>query len=90
MNGSFRYYFTLAAGQSPSAVQIVSNYRQCAAPTGITQHSGNVYYVTIDCTGMRIAPTGQPDFTKENQFRIVFRWTEAGPEEVEVRRLSLR
>ena len=32
VNGSFRYYFTLAAGQSPSAVQIVSNYRQCAAP----------------------------------------------------------
>lgn len=71
-NGSFRYYFTLDAGQSPSGITVTSPYHQCASPGAPTLFSGNVYYVTIDCTGVRIAPTGEPDFTKENQFRIKF------------------
>jgi endoglucanase len=71
-NGSFRYYFTLDPGVTPSQIQLQANYHQCTAPTGITQFSGSVYYVTISCAGVRIAPTGQPDYTKENQFRVIF------------------
>lgn len=71
-NGSFRYYFTLEAGVTPSQIQLQSNYHQCATPAGPTQHSGQVYYLTISCAGTAITPFGDQFFTKENQFRITF------------------
>jgi chitodextrinase len=71
-NGSFRYYFTLDAGVTPAQIQLQSNYHQCATPTGPTQHSGQVYYITISCAGVDIRPFGDQFFTKENQFRIIF------------------
>ena len=71
-NGSYRYYFTLDAGYSASQVSVTSAYSQCPTAPTISQYSGNVYYVTINCTGVTIAPTGQPDFTKETQFRVIF------------------
>jgi endoglucanase len=67
---SFRYYFTLESGVSPSQITINANYNQCSAPTGPTLHAGSVYYVTVDCTGTKIYPGGQPHFKKEVQFRI--------------------
>jgi endoglucanase len=67
---SFRYYFTLESGVSPSQITINANYNQCSAPTGPTLHAGSVYYVTINCTGTKIYPGGQQHFKKEVQFRI--------------------
>ncbi|MEU6854703.1 glycoside hydrolase family 9 protein [Actinacidiphila alni] len=71
-HGSFRYYFTLDAGTSPSQVVLTSAYNQCSAPTGPTQFSGSVYYVTISCEGQDIAPAGQSAFHREVQFRLSF------------------
>jgi hypothetical protein len=67
---SFRYYFTLEPGVSPGQISVNANYNQCSAPTGPTQHAGSVYYVTVNCTGTKIYPGGQPHFKKEVQFRI--------------------
>ncbi|HEY6125391.1 MAG TPA: glycoside hydrolase family 9 protein, partial [Steroidobacteraceae bacterium] len=67
---SFRYYFTLEAGVTPSQISINANYNQCTAPTGPTLHAGSVYYVTVNCTGTKIYPGGQQHFKKEVQFRI--------------------
>jgi len=67
---SFRYYFTLESGVTPSQITITANYNQCTAPTGPTLHAGSVYYVTVNCTGTKIYPGGQQHFKKEVQFRI--------------------
>jgi endoglucanase len=67
---SFRYYFTLESGVTPSQITVTANYNQCSAPTGPTLHAGNVYYVTVNCTGTKIYPGGQQHFRKEVQFRI--------------------
>jgi endoglucanase len=69
-NGSFRYYFTLDGSTTPSQISLSSAYNQCTAPTGPTQFSGNVYYVTVSCAGQVIAPAGQSDWRREVQFRI--------------------
>jgi endoglucanase len=71
-HGSFRYYFTLDAGTSPSQVTVTSAYNQCLAPSGPTQFSGSIYYVTISCEGQDIAPAGQSAFHREVQFRLTF------------------
>jgi chitodextrinase len=71
-NISFRYYFTLDAGQSPSGVVLSTAFEQCAAPTGPTQFSGSTYYVTISCAGQNVGPVGQSESRRENQFRIAF------------------
>jgi hypothetical protein len=70
--GSFRYYFTLDPGYSASQLQFSSPYNQCTPPTGVTQLSGSTYYLTIDCSGTSIQPSGQSDFKREVQFRIIF------------------
>ncbi len=67
---SFRYYFTLESGVSPGQISINANYNQCQAPSGPTQHSGSIYYITINCTGVKIYPGGQSNYRKEVQFRI--------------------
>jgi endoglucanase len=70
--GSFRYYFTLDAGETASQLQFSSPYNQCTAPTSATQFSGSVYYVNVSCANTSIQPSGQSDFRKEVQFRITF------------------
>jgi endoglucanase len=67
---SFRYYFTLESGVSPSQITVTANHNQCLAPSGPTQHSGSTYYVTINCTGIKVYPGGQQHYRKEVQFRI--------------------
>ncbi len=69
-SGSFRYYFTLDGSTTPSQISLQTAYNQCSAPTGPTQHSGNVYYVQISCAGQNIIPAGQSDWRREIQFRI--------------------
>ncbi|MFG2037545.1 glycoside hydrolase family 9 protein [Dactylosporangium sp. NPDC048998] len=68
--GSFRYYFTLDGATTPSQITLSSAYNQCSAPTGPTQLSGNIYYVTVSCAGQTIAPAGQSAWRREVQFRI--------------------
>jgi endoglucanase len=67
---SFRYYFTLDAGATASAIKLSSGYNQCNAPTAPVQVSGSLYYLPIDCTGVKIYPGGQQYWRKEVQFRI--------------------
>ncbi|HEV2780160.1 MAG TPA: glycoside hydrolase family 9 protein, partial [Actinophytocola sp.] len=69
-NGSFRYYFTLDGGTTPSQITLTANFNQCSPPTGPTQFSGNVYYVTVSCAGQAISPAGQSPHRREIQFRI--------------------
>ncbi|MFL6075906.1 MAG: glycoside hydrolase family 9 protein [Mycobacteriales bacterium] len=69
-NASFRYYFTLEPGVTAAMIHLTSAYNQCSAPSGPTQYSGSTYYITVSCDGVKIAPSGQPDFRKEIQFRI--------------------
>ncbi len=65
---SFRYYFTLDNGAPPSS--IVLEKRQDCTLGAPTQASGNLYYVPVDCTGVKIYPGGQQHWKKEIQFRI--------------------
>ncbi|WP_188127062.1 glycoside hydrolase family 9 protein [Actinoplanes lobatus] len=66
--GKFRYYFTR---DDASALQISSPYTQgCPGPTTAKQHSGDVWYVEVDCTGYTIAPAGQSAHRMEVQLKI--------------------
>jgi endoglucanase len=67
---SFRYYFTLEPGVTPSQITLTANHNNCLAPTGPTLHSGSVYYITVSCVGVKIYPGGQSNYRKEVQFRI--------------------
>nr|AGN70390.1 glycosyl hydrolase family 9 protein [uncultured bacterium] len=70
-NGFFRYYFTLENGVSPSQVSVTFNYNQCSNSATVGQHSGNIYYVQVNCPGS-IAPQGQSEHRREVQFRISY------------------
>jgi len=72
---SYRYYFDISEfisnGYSINDLKITTNYNQAGAKiTGPTLHSGNIYYVTIDCTGAKIYPGGQSQYKSELQFRL--------------------
>ncbi|GAA3735059.1 glycoside hydrolase family 9 protein [Salinactinospora qingdaonensis] len=68
--GSFRYWFTLDEGVSPSDIEVSSAYNQCSSPSGAQQVEGDLYYVEVDCTGQEIYPGGQSEWRREVQFRI--------------------
>ncbi|GAA0442222.1 hypothetical protein Aca07nite_62950 [Actinoplanes capillaceus] len=52
-------------------MQIGSPYTQgCPGPTTAKQHSGDVWYVEVDCTGYTIAPAGQSAHRMEVQLKI--------------------
>lgn len=69
--GSFRYFFTLEPGVTPSQISVNMNFSQCTGGiSGPTQWSGNIYYVTINCLGTKIFPGGQSEHRREVQFRI--------------------
>ena len=67
---SFRYYFTLEPGVTPSMITLTANFNNCLAPTGPTLSSGNIYFVNISCNGVKIYPGGQSQSRAEVQFRI--------------------
>ncbi|KAB8145977.1 endoglucanase [Chloroflexia bacterium SDU3-3] len=67
---SFRYYFTLEPGVTPSQITVSSGYSQCTSISGPTQYAGSIYYVTVDCAGQKIYPGGQSAHKREVQFRI--------------------
>jgi hypothetical protein len=68
--GSFRYYFTLEPGVTPSQITVTTNFNQCQGASGPTQFSGSIFFVTIDCSRTLIIPAGQSEHRKEVQFRV--------------------
>jgi endoglucanase len=76
-DASFRYYFTLDAGETASQITLSSSYNQCNAPGAPTQFSGSTYYVTVNCSNLNIEPVGEADYTNDDwqaqvQVRITF------------------
>ena len=76
-NASFRYYFTLDAGETASQVTLSSSYNQCTAPGAPTQFSGSTYYITVNCSTLNIEPVGEADYTNADwqaqvQVRLTF------------------
>ncbi|MBW5449425.1 glycoside hydrolase [Cohnella sp. CFH 77786] len=73
---SFRYYVDLsevyAAGYTKNDIAISTNYNQGAAVSPLTAYdeASRIYYVTVDFTGTKIYPGGQPHYKKEVQFRL--------------------
>ncbi|HEY0992909.1 MAG TPA: glycoside hydrolase family 9 protein [Kofleriaceae bacterium] len=67
---TLRYFFTVEPGVTPQMLTVTTNFNQCVAPTGITQHAGNIFAVNLSCIGVPIYPGGQPFWRKEIQFRI--------------------
>jgi endoglucanase len=67
---TLKYFFTVEPGVTPQMLTLTTNFNQCAAPTGITQHAANVFAVNLSCVGTLIYPGGQPFWRKEIQFRI--------------------
>ena len=67
---SFRYYFTLDGSTTAAQVTASSPFTQCRPPTGPTQHSGAIYYFTVDCTGTLSFPGGQSEFRREVQLKV--------------------
>ncbi|NNJ63844.1 MAG: endoglucanase [Dactylosporangium sp.] len=68
--GSFRYYFTLDGSTTAAQVTATSPYSTCQQPTGPTQHAGEVYYFTVDCTGTLSFPGGRSEYRREVQLTI--------------------
>ncbi len=67
---SFRYYFTLDGRHARARSRSPPTTTSAMPPTGPTQHSGSIYYVTVSCAGVKIYPGGQQHYRKEVQFRI--------------------
>jgi endoglucanase len=67
---TMRYFFTVEPGVTPQMLTVTTNFNQCAAPTGITQHAGNIFVLNLSCVGTPIYPGGQQFWRKEIQFRI--------------------
>lgn len=67
---TLRYFFTVEPGVTPQMLTVTTNFNQCQGPTGITQHSGNIFAVNLSCVGTLIYPGGQSFWRKEIQFRI--------------------
>jgi endoglucanase len=76
-NASFRYYFTLDAGESASQVTLSSSYNQCQAPSAPTQYAGSTYFITVSCSNLNLEPDGEADYPNidyqaQVQFRLTF------------------
>jgi chitodextrinase len=67
---SFRYFFTLESGVTPSMITVSSTYNQCSAPKGPTLWAGSIYYMEVSCAGQLIYPGGQSESRREVQFRL--------------------
>ncbi|MFV2021078.1 glycoside hydrolase family 9 protein [Micromonospora sp. LOL_023] len=64
----FRYYFVR---DGSGALEVSSPYSQgCPKPTTARQHSGDLWYVEVDCAGHTIAPAGQSAHRMEVQLKV--------------------
>ena len=70
-NLELRYFVDLSE-TDPSAVKVSLNYNDGAKFGGIYEwnKSKNIYYVSIDFSGVKIYPGGQSEHKKEVQFRM--------------------
>jgi chitodextrinase len=69
-NSSYRYYLRR---EGTSAVTVTPGYAQaCPSPgqSALKQHSGDIWYVEVNCAGHTIAPAGQSAHRMEVQFQI--------------------
>jgi hypothetical protein len=71
---SFRYFVDLTeflnAGYKPTDVTITVPYTQGAKASALTKWNGNIYYTTLDFTGVNVAPVSQSVSVSEVQFRM--------------------
>lgn len=67
---TMRYFFTLDGNTTPDQLTVRTNLNQCRSVTGPTQYADRIYYVTVDCVGVKIYPGGAQHYRKEVQFRI--------------------
>lgn len=66
---SFRYYFTLDGDATAADITVTTSSAHCR-PAGITPHSGNVHYATVDCSGQALRPGSTADVQRELQLRV--------------------
>ncbi len=66
---SFKYFYT---DDGSGTVTVNQNYSACGSNVVSNPQvwSGNIYYVTINCTGTNLYPGGQSAHRKEIQFRL--------------------
>ncbi|MEJ3743660.1 glycoside hydrolase family 9 protein [Actinomycetes bacterium KLBMP 9797] len=65
---AFRYYFRVEGAAAPV---VTSGYTQgCPSPTTARQHSGDIWFVEVNCAGYAIVPAGQSAHRMEVQFKI--------------------
>lgn len=71
-NLELRYFVDLSEVSDPSAVTVSMNYNDGAKFGGIYEwnKAENIYYVSIDFSGVKIYPGGQSEYKKEVQFRM--------------------
>lgn len=71
-NLELRYFVDLSEVSDPSSVKVSLNYNDGAKFGGIYEwnKSKNIYYVSIDFSGVKIYPGGQSEHKKEVQFRM--------------------
>ncbi|WP_325049901.1 cellulose binding domain-containing protein [Micromonospora radicis] len=68
LSSSYRYYFRR---EGTAAVQVTPGYTQgYPAPTAAKHHSGDVWYVEVNCAGYTIAPAGQSAHRMDVEFKI--------------------
>ena len=71
-NLELRYFVDLSEIADPASVQVSLNYNDGAKFNGIYEwnKAKNIYYVSIDFSGVKIYPGGQSEYKKEVQFRM--------------------
>lgn len=71
-NLELRYFVDLSELSDPSSVTVSTNYSEGAKYGGLYEwnKAKNIYYVSIDFSGVKIYPGGQSAYKKEVQFRM--------------------
>lgn len=71
-NLELRYFVDLSELSDPSSVTVSTNYSEGAKFGGLYEwnKAKNIYYVSIDFSGVKIYPGGQSAYKKEVQFRM--------------------
>ncbi len=70
---SFRYFVALEPGVTPDMITVASDYNECALVSQLQPYSGNIYYVSVECSNTSIFPGGQNNFRKQVQFQMTSR-----------------
>jgi len=68
--GKIRYFFTLDGTTTPAQISVAPSGQSSCPVSGPTQWAGQVYYVTADCTGVKVYPGDMQTYRKSTQFTI--------------------